>query len=145
MHRESPPLDDDALAALVRDVRASVARATSAALNELAAELPAPVVSLSVRAWPADFPVDIAVQRRAPHESRADSIMYCQLLADAGSALGWEIHAYDAKHVEAEAIGMLGARADEVLRGPRATLGPPWSKDHRTALAATVVTSGPRL
>ena len=29
-------------------------------------------------------------------------------------------------------------RADEVLRGPRATLGPPWSKDHRTALAATI-------
>ena len=26
-----------------------------------------------------------------------------------------------------------------VVRGPRAVLGPPWTKDHRTALAATVV------
>ena len=34
---------------------------------------------------------------------------------------------------------MLGGRADEVLRGPRATLGPPWAKDHRVALAATIV------
>ena len=31
------------------------------------------------------------------------------------------------------------AWADEVLLGPRATLGPPWAKDHRVALAATIV------
>ena len=40
---------------------------------------------------------------------------------------------------EPEAVRILGERADEVLRGPRATLGPPWSKDHRMALAATIV------
>jgi hypothetical protein len=34
---------------------------------------------------------------------------------------------------------VLGARADEVLQGPRARLGAPWTKDHRVALAATVV------
>ena len=44
---------------------------------------------------------------------------------------GGTSHLYDAKHVEAEAAPLLGERADEVLRGPRATLGPPWSKDHR--------------
>ena len=32
-----------------------------------------------------------------------------------------------------------GERADEVLFGPRARLGPPWNKDHRMALAATIV------
>jgi hypothetical protein len=36
---------------------------------------------------------------------------------------------------------MLGPRADEVLHGPRTILGPPWSKDYRTALAATIVTA----
>ena len=46
---------------------------------------------------------------------------------------------YDAKHVEDEAIRILGNRADEVLRKPRERLGPPWSKDHRMALAATIV------
>ena len=40
---------------------------------------------------------------------------------------------------------LLGERAREVLHGPRAILGPPWAKDHRAALAATVVAaSAPR-
>src|SRR4051812_30595214 len=46
---------------------------------------------MSVRAWPADFPEDIAVQRRVPYESRADSIMYCQVLADVAQARGWDV------------------------------------------------------
>jgi hypothetical protein len=33
----------------------------------------------------------------------------------------------------------LGEKADDVLLGPRARLGPPWTKDHRTALAATIM------
>ena len=41
--------------------------------------------------------------------------------------------------VVGQAAGVLGERADEVLEGPRATLGPPWTKDHRIALAATIV------
>ena len=140
LHRPTQPIDDDALAALVDDVRASVERATSTALEELAAALPKPIVSMSVRRWPTDFPETVAVQRRAPYESRADSIMYCKVLAEVGHTLGWDIRVYDAKNVEAEAVRILGARADEVLHGPRTTLGPPWSKDHRTALAATIVT-----
>ena len=34
---------------------------------------------------------------------------------------------------------MLAEQADEILLGPRATLGPPWAKDHRMALAATIL------
>jgi hypothetical protein len=139
LHRRGEPLDDDALAALVADVRASVARATAAALDELAADVPEPIVSMALRAWPADFPEDIAVQRRVPYESRADSVMYLQTLAELARGRGWDVHCYDAKRVEAEAADVLGERAHEVLHGPRATLGPPWSKDHRLALAATIV------
>jgi hypothetical protein len=139
MHRRSAPLDDNALAALVADVRASVIRATSAALDEIATALPEPIVSLSLRAWPADFPQDIAVQRRVPYEARADSVMYCQVLAELARDRGWDVYLYNAKSVEAQAARILGERADTVLHGPRATLGPPWSKDHRMALAATIV------
>jgi len=138
-HRSAEPLDDNTLAALVADVRASVVRAASAALDELAAALSQPIVSMSLRAWPADFPQDVAIQRRVPYESRADSVMYCQVLAELGRERGWVIHLYTAKDVENEAVRILGERADEVLHGPRATLGPPWSKDHRMALAATIV------
>ena len=139
LHRSGEPLDDARLAALVADVRASVARVVSASLDELSASLAEPIEAISLRAWPADFPEDIAVLRRVPYESRADSVMYCQVLADVARGRGWAVHTYDAKTVEARAARLLGERADEVLRGPRATLGPPWSKDHRLALAATIV------
>jgi hypothetical protein len=94
---------------------------------------------MSLRDWPHDFPDDISVVRRPPYESRADSVMYRQVLAELALARGWDIHVYDARTVESQATRVLGERADAMLRGPRATLGPPWAKDHRTALAATVV------
>ena len=139
LHRSGDPLDDKELAVLVAQVRASVVRTASAALDELGAALPEPITTMALRAWPADFPTDIAVRRRVPFESRADSVMYCQVLADLAQDRGWVVHTYEAKSVEDDAARILGDRADEVLRGPRTTLGPPWSKDHRMALAATIV------
>ena len=139
IHHEGKPLDDAAAAALVAQVRASARRATSASLDELAAALPEPIVSMSLRAWPLDFPEDIAVQRRVPYEARADSVMYRQVLAELARERGWDVHLYDAKDVEGQAAGILAEQADEVLHGPRARLGPPWAKDHRMALAATIV------
>jgi hypothetical protein len=139
VHHEGKRLDDAAAAVLVARVRASAVRATSASLDDLATALPEPIVSISLRAWPRDFPDDIAVQRRAPYESHADSIMYRQVLADVAGARGWDVHLYDAKNVEGRAVSILAERADDVLHGPRAELGPPWAKDHRMALAATIL------
>jgi hypothetical protein len=139
VHHEGKPLDDAGTAALIAKVRASAARATSTALDELAAAISAPIVSMSLRAWPVDFPTDIVVVRRSPYEARADSVMYREVLAELARARGWDVHLFDAKDVERQAASVLGARADEVLRGPRATLGPPWGKDERMALAATVM------
>ncbi|HZU71741.1 MAG TPA: hypothetical protein VE990_03120 [Acidimicrobiales bacterium] len=139
VEHEVQALDDAGAAALVAKVRASVVRATSAALADLAAALPEPVVSMSLRSWPPDFPDDIAAQRRAPFASRADSVMYLQVLAELGQERGWAVHLYDASAVEGQAARLLGERAADVLHGPRARLGPPWTKDHRMALAATVM------
>jgi hypothetical protein len=138
-HRAGKLLDDDAAAALVATVRASAARVASASLDRLAAAVPEPIEGMSLRAWPREFPRDIAVQRRAPYASRADSVMYRQVLAELARARGWAVHLYDAADIEGLAVDVLGARAEEVLHGPRATLGPPWTKDHRMALAATIV------
>jgi hypothetical protein len=140
IHYESRRLDVAETAALVAEVRASVVRATSAALDELASS--GAVVSISLRTWPFDFPDDIAVQRRAPYEARADAIMYRQELSELAHARGWEVHLYDRKAVVGQAVSLLGERADAVLDGPRASLGPPWTMDHRVALAATIVASG---
>jgi hypothetical protein len=65
--------------------------------------------------------------------------MYRQVIADLARARHWHVHLYSAKDVVDQAVGILGERADEVLHGPRATMGPPWAKDHRVALAATIV------
>jgi hypothetical protein len=132
-------LGDEDAASLLAQARASAHRATSASLGQLAAELGGPVASLSLRAWPLGFPEDIAALRRPPYNARADSVMYCQVLAECAHERGWPVHQFDARDVEAQAARLLGVRAHEVLHGPRAALGPPWAKDHRIALAATVV------
>lgn len=137
IHHEGADLDDAAVADLLAEVRASAERATAAALDSLG--VLGPIVSLSLRAWPDDFPTDLATLRRTPYEAQADSVMYREILAADAWARGWEVPVFDAKTVEAEAAAVLGSRADDVLHGPRARLGPPWNKDHRIALAATVV------
>jgi hypothetical protein len=129
IHYESHRLDVAATEALVAHVRASVARAAAAALDEL----PEPIASISLRRWPPDFPRDIATQRRAPYEARADAIMYREILAELAQARGWEVHLYDARAVEGQAARLAG---DDVLRPD---LGPPWTKDHRVALAAAIL------
>jgi hypothetical protein len=139
IHYEGKRLDVAAAAALVARVRASVLRATSAALDEIAAAVPEPVVSISLRAWPPDFPDDIAVQLRPPYEARVDAIMYRQVLSELAHARGWDVHLYHAKSVVGQAVRLLNERAEEVLLGLRATLGSPWTKDHQMALAATIV------
>jgi len=143
LHRSAEPLDDDALTALVADVRTSVVRATSARLDELASASPEPVVSMSLRAWPADFPEDIAVQRRVPYESRADSVMYCRVLAELARERGWVVHFYNSKDVEdqaapfwvSERMRCCTARGQRWVHRGRRTIGwrsrqRSWSPDH---------------
>jgi hypothetical protein len=144
IHYESRHLDVAGTAALVADARASAVRATAAALDELGAALSGPVVSMSLRTWPPDFPSDISVQRRPPYESRADAVMYRQVLAELAEVRAWAVHLYRAKDVVGQAVVLLGERSEAVLDGPRARLGPPWNKDHRVALAATIVAGNVR-
>ncbi len=139
IHHDSKHLSLDDTAALVARVRASVARAASAACDELAATLSEPIGSVSMRALPANFPDDIATQCCVPYEARADAVMYRQVLVELADARGWKVRFYEAKSVVGLAEHALGARAGEVLDGPRATLGPPWAKDHRMALAALII------
>jgi hypothetical protein len=142
IHYDRGRLALESMVALIARVRASISNQGSAAFDELATSLPEPIVSISLRTWPDDFPEDIEAQRLPPYEARADAIMYRQVLADVARDRGWTVHEYDAKRVVAEATRILGRPCDPILDAPRATLGPPWTKDHRTALAATIVASG---
>lgn len=120
---------------LVARVRASAARMTSASLDELAAAPPGPVESVHLRALPAGFSTDIAVLLRAPYEARADAIMYRQVRRGTRVATAL-LRCQDDRGRGQRAVGR---HADEVLRRSRERLGPPWTTDHRTALAATVL------
>jgi hypothetical protein len=108
-------LDLAATVELAERVRASVIRAASAALDGLAAALAEPIVSMSLRAWPLDFPEDVAVQRRPPYDDRGDGVMYRQVLAELAQARDWEVHLYNAKDLPGQAVRMLADRADAVL------------------------------
>jgi len=134
-HYDSPGLDVAATTALVKKVRASISRAAAKSLDAL----PTPIESISLRALPANFPTDIETLMRTPYESRADAVMYRESLVELAHERGWTVHFYDQKAVLALATSMLGDRADEILNGPRRTLGAPWTKDHRVALAATII------
>jgi hypothetical protein len=139
VHHDGQALDDEGMAALIDAVRASAEQATTSALDELERSLPAPVVSVALRISPDEFPTDVATLRVPPWDSRADAVMYREVLAEVATRRGWAVHRYDAKTAESQASALLGDRADAVLRGPRARLGSPWAKDHRVALAATIV------
>jgi len=139
IHSDGKDLDDDAVARLVEATRSSAIRSTDSALGDLEAVQPAPVRSLSLRWWDPDFPSDLAIQRRAPYEARADSVMYREVLAAAARARVWDVHLFDAKDIEAQALAALGESTDDVLRAPRETFGAPWGKDHRIAFAAAIV------
>lgn len=138
VHYDRGRSDDAAVAALIAAARESIARLAAAAFDEL----PAGITAVSLRTWPPDFSTDVATLRRPPHEAKADAIMYRQVLAEVAGDRGWAVHRYAAKTVLGEAAARLGDRADEVIDGPRARLGPPWTKDHRLALAATIVAGG---
>ncbi len=135
IHYDRGVSSDAEIAALIDRVRASIARCAAAAFDHL----PSGIVSISLRVWPADFPTDLAVARQVPWEARADAVRYRQVLAEVAGARGWAVHRYDAKTAEAAASARFGPRAADVLTGPRARLGPPWTQDHRVALAATVL------
>ena len=144
IHYRRGRLDLEAMRELVAEARAAASRMTSAALDDLATALPEPIALIVLRAWPDDFPSDLAVQLQPPWESRADAVMYRRVLAELARARGWEVALYRAKEVRGEAAALLGDRADDVIQGPRAILGPPWTKDHGVALAATIVAGGGR-
>lgn len=139
IHYESHRLDVAETVALLEAVEAAVVRQTRASLAELEDTLPGRIDSISLRRWPTDFPQDIEIRRCPPYESRADPIMYREILADIAESLGWDVHFYDAKTVTEEATARLGDRVEDVLYGPTDFLGPPWTKEHRLALAATIV------
>ena len=128
------PLDE--AVALVERVRGS---AGSRARNALDA-LPPGVRAIAIRKRP-DLPPTTAEQITSYWaQTRADTVMYRDALADAAKRRGWSVYEYETKRVLADAAGVLeiddiSGRLDEIGKA----LGRPWTQDHRLATAAAIV------
>lgn len=140
-HHDAQGLPAAEAEALVARVRRSAVRCAESAL----AALPANVHAIAIRKSP-PLPASVA-ERIADYwaQTRADGVMYRDLLAEAARARGWSVIEYETKTVlqqAAQAIGLddISPHFDDVGK----TLGPPWQKDHRLAAAAAIVAASQR-
>lgn len=129
-HHEAQMLPLEEAVALVARVRVSAERHAAIALDAVARAVPR-VLGIALRNCP-KLPPTVA-ERLADYRSRnvADWVMYREALAGAAAARGWPVHWYDAKRVLAEAQ----------LPDVRKAIGPPWSQDHKLAMAAALATA----
>jgi hypothetical protein len=141
-HSEGQRLPLDEAVALVERVRVSAERHAKLRLDEVEMAVPGriSIQGVALRQCPV-LPLTIA-ERIKDYRAQnvADWVMYRKALAAAAEARGWAVHWYDAKKVldtasHALRIGDIEAHFLQLRR----SIGPPWGKDHRVAMAATIV------
>lgn len=138
-HHEGQLLPMDAAVALVERVRVSAERHAVLALDAVGMAVPH-VLGIALRRCP-PLPATIA-ERITDYRARnvADWVMYRKALASAAEARGWPVHWYEAKEVLGSASQALRVEDfDAYFLQVRRTVGPPWNKDHKQAMAAAVV------
>jgi hypothetical protein len=139
-HSEGQGLPVDEAVALVERVRVSAERHSKLVLQAVADTVPGRIIGVALRQCP-ELPPTIA-ERIKDYRAQniADWVMYRKVLAAAAEARGWAVHWYDAKKVLDAAGEALGIEdADAYFLQLRRSIGPPWGKDHRIAMAAAIV------
>jgi hypothetical protein len=138
-HSEAQRLPIDKAVALVERVRESAERHAKLCLEAVAMTLPGRIVGVALRQCP-PLPPTIA-ERIQDYRAQnvADWVMYRNALAAAAEARGWDVHWFDAKKVFDAASEALRAKdLDADLLQLRKSIGPPWSMDHKLAMAAAI-------
>jgi hypothetical protein len=137
--------------ALVERVRVSAERHAKLALDAVAMTLPGRIFGVALRECPGWLPPTIA-ERIQDYRAQnvADWVMYRKALAAAAEARGWAVHWFDAKKVfdaASEAlrrVNKLDGDLDAHFLQLRKSIGSPWGKDHRVAMAAAIVAARAR-
>ena len=140
-HSEGQKLPLDQAVELVEHVRVSAERHAVLAWDAITMAVPR-ILGIALRKCQ-PLPPTIAerIKDYRP-QNVADWVMYRRALAAAAEARGWPVHWYDTKTVMAAARQALGAGdLDAHFLQVRKTIGPPWDKDHKLAMAAAVVTA----
>ncbi len=142
-HSEGQALPLREAVVLVERVRASAERHAKLVLDAVAMTVPGRILGVALRRCP-ELPPTIA-ERITDYRAQnvADWVMYRKALAAAAEARGWVIHWYDAKKVfEAAREALRIEDLDAHFLQLRKSIGPPWSKDHKLAMAAAIVAAG---
>jgi hypothetical protein len=137
-HSECQRLPAGEAVALVERVRASAEKHAALVLDALSTTVPS-VLSIALRSCP---PLPPTIEERIRDyraQNVADWVMYRQALASAAEARGWSVRWFDAKKVFDAAREALGVDdIDAHFIGVRKSIGAPWNKDHKLAMAAAV-------
>ena len=148
-HSEGQRLPLPEAVALVERVRVSAEHHAKFGLDAVARTVPGRILGVALRQCPA-LPPTIA-ERIEDYRAQnvADWVMYRKALAAAAEARGWAVHWYDAKKVfdaASEALRAKSLDADLEARflQLRKSIGPPWGKDHKVAMAAAIVAARAR-
>jgi hypothetical protein len=141
-HSEGQRLPLDEAVELVERVRLSAEKHAKLGLDAVAKTLSGRVTILGValRQCPVLPPTIAERIKDYRAQNVADWVMYRKALAAAAEARGWGVHWYDAKKVfdaasEALRIDDLEAHFVQLRR----SIGAPWGKDHKVAMAAAIV------
>jgi hypothetical protein len=138
-HSEAQRLPMEEAVALVERVRASAERHAKLVLDEMATALPGYKLGIALRECQ-ELPPTIS-ERITNYRAQnvADWVMYRRALAAAAEARGWPVHWFDSRRVQEMAGRALGvADMDAHFAQLRRAIGPPWSQDHRMAMAAAI-------
>lgn len=138
-HHEGQGLPLDEAVALVERVRASAERHAVLALDAVATAVQ-PILGVALRSYQ-HLPPTIA-GRLQDYRARnvADWVMYRKALDAAATARGWPVHFYNPKSVlDAASHALRVENFDARFLDMRRVVGPPWSNDHKLAMAAAIV------
>jgi hypothetical protein len=144
-HHEAQALPPKEAVSLIERVRASAERHARLALDAVAMEVPSRILGIAIRECPGLPPTIAERLKDYRAQNVADTVMYRKALADAAEARGWAVHWFNAKKVldaarDALQVDDLDAHFLQIRR----SIGPPWGKDHRVAMAAAIVAAKAR-
>jgi hypothetical protein len=139
-HHEAQTLPLEQALDLVERVRVSADRHAMLGLDAVAVAVPSPIRGVAIRKCP-HLPPAIAERIRDYRaQTVADTVMYRQALAGAAESRGWSVYWYDAKKVlDAVRDTLHVGDLDAYFLQVRKSVGPPWGKDQKVAMAAAIV------
>src|SRR3954454_3414209 len=142
-HSEGQRLPVEQAVALVESVQLSAERHAKLVLDEVTTMVSGRITGIALRQCPALPPTIAERIKDYRAQNVADWVMYRKALAAAAEARGWTVFWYRAKKVFDAAKEELRIEdLDAHFLQLRKSIGPPWTKDHKLAMAAAIVAGG---